>query len=636
MPAPVNTFIIYAREDIKIKQHLLLHLNPFRNPDYNMVIWHDEHIEAGEEWEQKIKSRLEQTDIFLMLISIHFLNSEFIRNVEFEAAIDRHRKEKSIIIPVIIKPCQWTINFYFKDYKFNLGDLQVLPDGQTSLEEWPSLESGLNKVAGGIRKVLESLQEKEQKKQADKDKSAKQQEEEINRQFAAAQLKKQQEQAEALAWETATAGNSQTHFKLYLDKFPEGRHAVEAFQQIQECKVQEKELQQAVIETQKKAWAEAREKDNLAAYIKYLNAYPAGQYSNLAADKIATLKKEAEKIKQRENHEQAEALAWETATAGNRQSYFKAYLDKFPEGTHAVEAFQRMRACKVQEEEEQQQAVIEAEKKAWAEAREKDNITAYTKYLKIYSAGQYSKLAADKIAALRKEAEKIKQQEYNAQDEKTWKDASTRNTLTAYSTYLKEHPNGNFIKEAAAKMTLLNQGEKNTAHKKTGPATGARQAAAASTAAKESQPEKKFDWWWSLLPVTVVLSILATYLGRYCIIRFYQWLDMPIQFPYISDTLLIITSCVWGLGYAIRGMADNDTAGSIIGLVQPYANISQDGNILLGLFSSPVINFIITMLVVTVVDYLLLHLFGWHNYALEVILFLIINLAAFYSYIMGD
>src|SRR5688572_26425502 len=153
MSIPINIFIIYAREDIEIKQRLLLHLNPLKNA-FNAVIWHDGLIEAGQEWRPHVESRLEQTDLFILLVSVDFMNSEFINQVEFKHAIDRHKAKKSIVVPVIINYCQWDIDIPFKEYDFNLNELQVLPSEGKPIGDWKTPEQAYNNIAAGIRAVL--------------------------------------------------------------------------------------------------------------------------------------------------------------------------------------------------------------------------------------------------------------------------------------------------------------------------------------------------------------------------------------------------------------------------------------------------------------------------------------------------
>ena len=165
MAKEINMFVIYAREDKDVKLDLLRHLNQFKEA-FNLSIWHDDQIEPGQLWKPHIESRLNFTDVFLLLVSVDFMNSQFIKQTEFKAAIDRHKENKSVVIPVIIDYCQWDIDFTLIDYKFNIKELQVLPDEGKPVGEWHTPDQAYNNVAAGVRKVLTSIQNK--RKQIDK------------------------------------------------------------------------------------------------------------------------------------------------------------------------------------------------------------------------------------------------------------------------------------------------------------------------------------------------------------------------------------------------------------------------------------------------------------------------------------
>ena len=156
MAREINMFVIYAREDKDVKLGLLRHLKPYRDA-YKLSIWHDDHIEPGQQWKPHIDSRLNQTDIFLLLVSVDFINSEFIKQVEFKAAIDRHKENKSVVIPVIIDYCQWDLDIDLEEYTFNLKNLQVLPDEGKPIGDWKTPEQAFNNIAAGVRKVIISI-----------------------------------------------------------------------------------------------------------------------------------------------------------------------------------------------------------------------------------------------------------------------------------------------------------------------------------------------------------------------------------------------------------------------------------------------------------------------------------------------
>jgi hypothetical protein len=208
MDQKINMFVIYAREDKSTKLNLLRHLNQFKEA-FNLFIWHDDQIEPGQLWKPHIESRLNHTDIFLLLVSVDFMNSQFIRQTEFKAAIDRHKENKSVVIPVIIDYCQWDIDFRLIDYTFNIKQLQVLPEEGRPIGDWNTPDKAYNNVAAGVRKVLTSIknknkqQESKEKKEnkettvkikAEEDKSLK---EEAEAKIKAAQDKRLKEEAEA-------------------------------------------------------------------------------------------------------------------------------------------------------------------------------------------------------------------------------------------------------------------------------------------------------------------------------------------------------------------------------------------------------------------------------------------------------
>ncbi len=208
----INIFIIYAREDKVTKQRLLSHLNILKDA-YNLNIWHDEHIEPGQEWKPSIESRLAKTDLFLLLVSVDFMNSEFIHQVEFKYAIDRHKEHKSIVIPIIIKFCQWDVEISFKDFNFSLSELQVLPNDALPIDGWRTSEEAYNNIALGIRKVLNSLKSK----------------------LGTA------DQKEKVLWENTVTQNTIKAYQEYIRIYYHGKFEQEALKKIEELKNIEEE-----------------------------------------------------------------------------------------------------------------------------------------------------------------------------------------------------------------------------------------------------------------------------------------------------------------------------------------------------------------------------------------------------------
>ena len=164
--------MIYTLADKDIMLHLLGHLNPL-NEALELSIWHDDPIIPGQAWKTYFESRIHHTDIFLLLVSEDFMNSQFIEQVELKAVIDRHKENKSVVIPVILDNCQWDIDLKVKDYEFNLNELQVLPEEGRPIADWNSTDQAYNNVVAGVKKVLGSFSENSDAENSEKDEEKK-------------------------------------------------------------------------------------------------------------------------------------------------------------------------------------------------------------------------------------------------------------------------------------------------------------------------------------------------------------------------------------------------------------------------------------------------------------------------------
>jgi len=391
MQKPINIFVIYAREDKEIKQGILSYLSPFVKP-YNLVIWHDAHIEPGQEWKHSIDSRLNETDLFLLLVSIDFMNSHFIHQVEFKYAVERHRENKSIIIPVITRECPWNfVDFEFDDYKFNLSELQVLPDDGKPIVDWKTPDQAYNNIATGIRKVFSSIS-------------------------------KNQELQESI--ERKKAESKKTQDELDLKK------------------VEDDEKQKQIDSTEESSWLQFMEESSVEGYQKYLNQYPTGRYKNIALTAIKTL----ENISKREQKNEEEIL-WKSSCDVNTIVSYRAYLDKTKLGIYRENANKLINELeKIDREiiaEKGQQLMTEQDNKLWKNALDSNTILSYKMYLIETKSGLFKENAEKAIEQLETEQkEKEKEQQF-------WQKAKTENTINIYNEYLQLYPNGAYRGEAS-------------------------------------------------------------------------------------------------------------------------------------------------------------------------------------------
>lgn len=152
MTAPLKTFIIYASADRELRDEFERHLKPLVDLGW-LSLWSDKEIAPGEQWDSTIKRNLHNADIFLMLVSVDFYNSGYIRAEELNTAISRLENGDSLIIPIIARHCSWK---YFPVIK----DLQVLPpDGiaVTDMEHWKTRDKAWSIVVERIGDRIETL-----------------------------------------------------------------------------------------------------------------------------------------------------------------------------------------------------------------------------------------------------------------------------------------------------------------------------------------------------------------------------------------------------------------------------------------------------------------------------------------------
>lgn len=112
--SPLKIFISYSHEDEAFKNELVTMLAGLQRRGI-IKVWHDRHIKAGDEWYQSITNAIEECDLGLLLVSMHFLGSHFIQNDELPHLIQRRKDQGLRLIPIIISSCLWKSEPILKD-----------------------------------------------------------------------------------------------------------------------------------------------------------------------------------------------------------------------------------------------------------------------------------------------------------------------------------------------------------------------------------------------------------------------------------------------------------------------------------------------------------------------------------------
>jgi hypothetical protein len=147
MAGPDKVFVAYAHLDATFRNDLEQQLKVLSRKRH--VTWWSEHeLIAGDDRLASIAGELENADIILILVSIHFLADDFCWSDLLETAILRHERRDALVIPVYVRPCPWEGT--------PIARLQGLPREAKPVSKWTNRHEAWTDVARGIQAALDS------------------------------------------------------------------------------------------------------------------------------------------------------------------------------------------------------------------------------------------------------------------------------------------------------------------------------------------------------------------------------------------------------------------------------------------------------------------------------------------------
>src|SRR5712664_2273747 len=99
-----KVFISYSHIDEKYLKRLLVHLKPLERAGITDV-WVDTRIDPGQKWREEIRGALAVTKVAILLVSIDFINSEFIATQEVPPLLKAAEEEGVLILQVFVGSC---------------------------------------------------------------------------------------------------------------------------------------------------------------------------------------------------------------------------------------------------------------------------------------------------------------------------------------------------------------------------------------------------------------------------------------------------------------------------------------------------------------------------------------------------
>lgn len=158
----VHIFVAYAHEDKRwLDPEYRFNLVPFLKESLrrdHAEFWYDKELMGGDEYRRLIESEIDKAKIALLMVSQHFLNSEFIETFELPRIAARAERKELVVIPVLVEPCGWT------DYPF-LSDRQMVPGSSPLIhytESEPKWADVRFEILDGLRRQVKRIREETQ------------------------------------------------------------------------------------------------------------------------------------------------------------------------------------------------------------------------------------------------------------------------------------------------------------------------------------------------------------------------------------------------------------------------------------------------------------------------------------------
>ncbi len=167
----MRIFVSYAREDKRwLDPDYRFSLIPYLQESlrrYDVAFWFDKVLIGGEEFKPRIETEIDRAQIALLIVTQHFLNSEFIETFEMPRIGQRAERGQMVVVPVLVEPCAWN------DYPF-LADRQMVPSASPlihyieSESKWADVRFQiLDGLKLQVKRIREAMQAEVLRKEAE-------------------------------------------------------------------------------------------------------------------------------------------------------------------------------------------------------------------------------------------------------------------------------------------------------------------------------------------------------------------------------------------------------------------------------------------------------------------------------------
>jgi hypothetical protein len=144
----ITLFFSYSHRDEALRDELDRHLSILKRKGI-ISSWHDRRINAGAEIDNEISQNLKNAKMILLLVSSDFLASDYCYDREMEYAMQMHNRNEAVVIPVILRPCDWHETLF--------GSLMATPSDGKPVTKFASYDEAFLEITDSIKAVVKEL-----------------------------------------------------------------------------------------------------------------------------------------------------------------------------------------------------------------------------------------------------------------------------------------------------------------------------------------------------------------------------------------------------------------------------------------------------------------------------------------------
>jgi hypothetical protein len=143
-----SVFFSYSHADEALRDQLEKQLAILKRQGV-IDTWHDRRIGAGQNIDNAIDKHINSDEIILLLVSADFLASDYCYNKEMTRAMERDRLGEAIVIPVILRACDW--------HNAPFGKLNATPRDGKPITQWADVDDAFLQVVKAVREAADRL-----------------------------------------------------------------------------------------------------------------------------------------------------------------------------------------------------------------------------------------------------------------------------------------------------------------------------------------------------------------------------------------------------------------------------------------------------------------------------------------------